>query len=143
MADENDADDRYPNCRRRNANDVLYQGMAARTFERSFQLADYVQVKSASWGAGLLHVDLVRDSGGDQISGDRDRKLQQASGGQADMGLGSPNCENTIEAFSMMGYGLRVAIISAQARATAESGDGAPGIVAHPPFSTNVPRSQA
>jgi hypothetical protein len=46
----NDADDRYPNCRRRNANDVLYQGMAARTFERSFQLADYVQVKGASLG---------------------------------------------------------------------------------------------
>ena len=45
--------------------------------------------------------------------------------------------------FGGNGYGLRVAIISAQARATAESGDGAPGIVAHPPFSTNVPRSQA
>jgi hypothetical protein len=43
----------------------------------------------------------------------------------------------------MMGYGLRVATISAQARATAESGEVAPGIVAHPPFSTNVPRSQA
>src|SRR6266576_6274113 len=28
--------------------DVLYQGIAARTFERSFQLADYVQVKGAS-----------------------------------------------------------------------------------------------
>jgi|SRR4051794_38413074 hypothetical protein len=42
----------------------------------------------------------------------------------------------------MMGYGLRVPIISAQARATAESGEAAPGIVAHPPFSTNVPRSQ-
>jgi hypothetical protein len=43
----------------------------------------------------------------------------------------------------MMGYGLKVAIISAQARATAESGEAAPGIVAQPPFSTNVPRSQA
>jgi len=43
----------------------------------------------------------------------------------------------------MMGYGLRAAIISAQARATAESGEAAPGIVAHPPFSTNEPRSQA
>jgi len=28
--------------------DVLYQGIAARTFERSFQLADYVKVKGAS-----------------------------------------------------------------------------------------------
>ena len=41
--------------------DVLYQGIAARTFERSFQLADYVKVKGASLENGLLHVDLVRD----------------------------------------------------------------------------------
>src|SRR6266481_5392560 len=31
------------------------------TFERSFQLADYVQVKGASLENGLLHVDLVRE----------------------------------------------------------------------------------
>jgi molecular chaperone IbpA len=41
--------------------DVLYQGIAARTFERSFQLADYVRVKGASLENGLLHVDLVRE----------------------------------------------------------------------------------
>src|SRR6266487_2257108 len=29
------------------AGDVLYQGIAARTFERSFHLADYVEVKAA------------------------------------------------------------------------------------------------
>jgi len=40
---------------------VLYQGIAARTFERSFQLADYVQVKGASLENGLLHVDLMRE----------------------------------------------------------------------------------
>ena len=40
---------------------VLYQGIAARTFERSFQLADYVKVKGASLENGLLHVDLVRE----------------------------------------------------------------------------------
>ena len=39
--------------------DVLYQGIAARSFERSFQLADHVEVKGASLGNGLLHVDLV------------------------------------------------------------------------------------
>jgi hypothetical protein len=33
--------------------DVLYQGIAARTFERSFQLADYVKVKGASLENGL------------------------------------------------------------------------------------------
>jgi molecular chaperone IbpA len=43
------------------AGDVLYQGIAARAFERVFQLADYVQVKGASLENGLLHVDLVRE----------------------------------------------------------------------------------
>ena len=41
--------------------DVLYQGIAARTFERSFQLADHVEVKGANLENGLLHVDLVRE----------------------------------------------------------------------------------
>ena len=40
---------------------MLYQGIAARAFERVFQLADYVQVKGASLENGLLHVDLVRE----------------------------------------------------------------------------------
>jgi molecular chaperone IbpA len=41
--------------------EVLYQGIAARTFERVFQLADFVQVKGAKLENGLLHVDLVRE----------------------------------------------------------------------------------
>ena len=41
--------------------EVLYQGIAARAFERVFQLADYVHVKGASLENGLLHVDLVRE----------------------------------------------------------------------------------
>jgi molecular chaperone IbpA len=41
--------------------EVLYQGIAARTFERVFQLADFVQVKGAGLENGLLHVDLVRE----------------------------------------------------------------------------------
>ena len=43
------------------AGEVLYQGIAARAFERRFQLADYVQVKGASLENGLLHVDLARE----------------------------------------------------------------------------------
>jgi molecular chaperone IbpA len=43
------------------AGEVLYQGIAARAFERVFQLADYVTVKNASLENGLLHVDLVRE----------------------------------------------------------------------------------
>ncbi|MEX0752563.1 MAG: Hsp20 family protein [Xanthobacteraceae bacterium] len=41
--------------------EVVYQGIAARAFERVFQLADYVQVKGATLENGLLHVDLVRE----------------------------------------------------------------------------------
>jgi len=41
--------------------EVLYRGIASRAFERSFQLADFVQVKNASLENGLLHVDLVRE----------------------------------------------------------------------------------
>jgi molecular chaperone IbpA len=41
--------------------EVLYQGIAARTFERRFQLADHVEVKGASMENGLLHVDLKRE----------------------------------------------------------------------------------
>ena len=43
------------------AGEVLYQGIAARTFERRFQLADHVEVKGASLQDGLLHVDLKRE----------------------------------------------------------------------------------
>ena len=38
----------------------LYQGIAGRSFERRFQLADHMEVKSARLEHGLLHVDIVR-----------------------------------------------------------------------------------
>jgi molecular chaperone IbpA len=41
--------------------DVLYKGIAERAFERSFQLADHVVVRSAKLANGLLHIDLVRE----------------------------------------------------------------------------------
>jgi molecular chaperone IbpA len=41
--------------------EVLYRGIAARAFERVFQLADFVVVRNASLENGLLHVDLVRE----------------------------------------------------------------------------------
>jgi molecular chaperone IbpA len=39
----------------------LYRGISARAFRRVFNLADYVQVKSASFDSGLLNIDLVRE----------------------------------------------------------------------------------
>ena len=41
--------------------EMLHQGIAARAFERRFQLADHVVVTGASLVNGLLHVDLVRE----------------------------------------------------------------------------------
>lgn len=41
--------------------EMLYQGIAARAFERVFQLADHVEVKGATLENGLLHVELVRE----------------------------------------------------------------------------------
>ena len=40
--------------------DFLHQGIAGRAFERSFQLAEHVEVKAARLENGLLHVDLER-----------------------------------------------------------------------------------
>ncbi len=41
--------------------ELLYQGIAARAFERRFQLADHVTVTGASLENGLLHVNLLRE----------------------------------------------------------------------------------
>lgn len=38
----------------------LHRGIAARNFERRFQLADHVEVTAARLSNGLLHIDLVR-----------------------------------------------------------------------------------
>lgn len=43
------------------APEMLYQGIAARAFERRFQLADHVQVTGARLENGLLHVELARE----------------------------------------------------------------------------------
>ena len=41
--------------------EMLYQGIAARAFERRFHLADHVSAVKATVENGLLHVDLVRE----------------------------------------------------------------------------------
>lgn len=39
----------------------LHRGIAARAFEKRFQLADHVRATSATVENGLLHIDLVRE----------------------------------------------------------------------------------
>ena len=41
--------------------EYLFQGISARPFKRQFNLADYVQVKAATFDNGLLWVELVRE----------------------------------------------------------------------------------
>lgn len=41
--------------------EFLHRGIAARSFERRFQLADHIEVKGAGLKNGLLHIDLVRN----------------------------------------------------------------------------------
>ncbi len=43
------------------ARTYLHRGIAARNFERKFELADYVVVKSASYDNGVLAIDLARE----------------------------------------------------------------------------------
>ncbi len=42
------------------AGQYLHRGVAGRSFERRFELADHIQVKGANLVNGLLHIDLVR-----------------------------------------------------------------------------------
>lgn len=41
--------------------EFLYRGIASRSFERTFQLADHVEVKGAELKNGLLHIELKRE----------------------------------------------------------------------------------
>ncbi len=60
----------------------LHRGIANRSFERSFQLADYVRVDGAEIIDGLLHIQLVREIPEAmkprriEISGETDRVIE-------------------------------------------------------------------
>lgn len=41
--------------------EYLYRGIASRSFERKFRLADHVEVKAATISNGLLAIDLARE----------------------------------------------------------------------------------
>src|SRR3569833_1397265 len=42
-------------------NNYIYRGIATRSFERRFALADHIQVRGADLKAGLLSIELVRE----------------------------------------------------------------------------------
>lgn len=45
----------------KNERTYLYQGIATRTFERKFQLADHVEVTNADLANGMLTISLVKE----------------------------------------------------------------------------------
>ncbi len=45
----------------KDSHEYLYRGISARPFRQQFNLADYVQVKEASFEDGLLKIALVRE----------------------------------------------------------------------------------
>jgi molecular chaperone IbpA len=55
----------------------LYQGISSRPFKRQFSLADYVQVKAATFQDGLLKIALVREVPESM----KPRRIQIGSGG--------------------------------------------------------------
>ena len=84
--------------------DYIYRGIANRSFERRFALADHIKVRGADMKDGLLSIELVREipeamkpkkieigSGGQERSSER----QAIGGGQEDR---KPASERTLEA---------------------------------------------
>jgi molecular chaperone IbpA len=72
------------------ARTFLHRGIAARNFERKFELADYVVVKSAAYDNGLLAIDLAREVPEalkprmiEIDVGDGERKVQRLNPGRA------------------------------------------------------------
>jgi len=81
--------------------DYIYRGIATRSFERRFALADHIQVKGADLKDGLLAIELKREIPEAmkpkkiEIGGGAERKEQQAIGG----GSGEqPASQQTVEA---------------------------------------------
>jgi molecular chaperone IbpA len=71
--------------------EYLYRGIAGRPFERRFNLADYVEVKRASFEDGLLQIELEREVpesmkprkievqlGTGQLSGDKTKTIEHS-----------------------------------------------------------------
>jgi molecular chaperone IbpA len=79
--------------------DYIYRGIAARSFERRFGLADHIQVKGADLKDGLLLIDLVREIPEAMkprkigIGGSEGRRSERSA-----IGGGQPASEQTVDA---------------------------------------------
>ncbi len=73
--------------------EFLHQGIAARAFERKFQVADHVLVTGARLDSGLLHVELVREI----PEAKKPRMIPIAAGGSPSRDL-SPSLQAGVDA---------------------------------------------
>ena len=69
--------------------EYLYRGIATRSFERRFELADHVKVTGASIADGLLTIELVREVPEEM----KPRRIEV----QAGQGLGAPESPRQVE----------------------------------------------
>lgn len=77
--------------------DFIYRGIANRSFERRFALADHIQVKGADLKDGLLAIELVREI--PEAMKPRKISIGGASGERSAIGGGDkPASEQTLEA---------------------------------------------
>jgi len=78
--------------------DYIYRGIATRSFERRFALADHIQVKGADMKDGLLSIELVREI----PEAMKPRKIEIGSGSEkkerSAIGSGKPASKQTLEA---------------------------------------------
>ena len=66
--------------------DYIYRGIATRSFERRFALADHIQVRGADMKDGLLAIDLVREI----PEAMKPKKIDIGSGERSAIGEGKP-----------------------------------------------------
>ena len=78
------------------ASDYIYRGIANRSFERRFALADHIQVKGADLKDGLLAIELVREI----PEAMKPKKIDIGSGTERSAigGGGQPASRQTVEA---------------------------------------------
>jgi molecular chaperone IbpA len=76
--------------------DFIYRGIANRSFERRFALADHIQVRGADLKDGLLAIDLVREI--PEAMKARKINIGDSQSEQSAIGGGKPASQQTVEA---------------------------------------------
>ncbi len=80
-------------------NDYIYRGIATRSFERRFALADHIQVRGADLKDGLLAIELVREI--PEAMKPRKISIGDSEGRQEQSAIGGgnkPAAEQTVDA---------------------------------------------